>query len=161
MAMPPAVPAAGDAAAAVGPDVLAAALGASAHGVALLDEQGRCVHVNPAGCALLGALAEQGALPDTVLMDLVMPEPDGVATTALIKKAYPAVDVVVVTSFGEAHRVHSALEAAPAGTCSRTRTSTRSSRRSARRIVGRCISTALSRGCSPGHSSHRGKEWPR
>ena len=55
MAMPPAVPAAGDAAAAVGPDVLAAALAASAHGVALLDEQGRCVHVNPAGCALLGA----------------------------------------------------------------------------------------------------------
>ena len=53
--MPPAVPAAGDAAAAVGPDVLAAALAASAHGVALLDEQGRCVHVNPAGCALLGA----------------------------------------------------------------------------------------------------------
>jgi signal transduction histidine kinase len=55
MAMVPAVPVAGDAAAAVGPDVLAAALAASAHGVALLDEQGRCVHVNPAGCALLGA----------------------------------------------------------------------------------------------------------
>ena len=44
-----------------------------------------------------------------------MPEPDGVATTALIKKAYPAVDVVVVTSFGEAHRVHSALEAGATG----------------------------------------------
>jgi DNA-binding NarL/FixJ family response regulator len=63
----------------------------------------------------LDALAEQGALPDTVLMDLVMPEPDGVATTALIKKAYPAVDVVVVTSFGEAHRVHAALEAGATG----------------------------------------------
>jgi DNA-binding NarL/FixJ family response regulator len=63
----------------------------------------------------LDALAEQGALPDTVLMDLVMPEPDGVATTALIKKAHPAVDVVVVTSFGEAHRVHGALEAGATG----------------------------------------------
>src|SRR6185312_9838927 len=63
----------------------------------------------------LDALAEEGALPDTVLMDLVMPEPDGVATTALIKKAYPAVDVVVVTSFGEAHRVHGALEAGATG----------------------------------------------
>ncbi len=63
----------------------------------------------------LDVLAEQGALPDTVLMDLVMPEPDGVATTALIKKAYPAVEVVVVTSFGEAHRVHSALEAGASG----------------------------------------------
>jgi PAS domain S-box-containing protein len=52
MARPPAVPAA---TAAVGPDVLAAALDAAADGVALLDEQGRYVHVNPAGCALLGA----------------------------------------------------------------------------------------------------------
>ena len=42
-------------AAAVGPDVLAAAVDASPDGVALLDEQGRCVYVNAAGCALLGA----------------------------------------------------------------------------------------------------------
>jgi DNA-binding NarL/FixJ family response regulator len=63
----------------------------------------------------LDALAARDALPDVVLMDLVMPEPDGVATTALIKKAHPAVDVVVVTSFGEAHRVHSALEAGATG----------------------------------------------
>ena len=65
--------------------------------------------------AALDALAGRGALPDVVLMDLVMPEPDGVATTALVKKAYPAVDVVVVTSFGEAHRVHAALEAGATG----------------------------------------------
>jgi DNA-binding NarL/FixJ family response regulator len=60
------------------------------------------------------AAAERQA-PDVVLMDLVMPEPDGVATTALIKKSFPAVDVVVVTSFGEAHRVHGALEAGATG----------------------------------------------
>ncbi len=95
----------------------------------------------------LDALAEQGALPDTVLMDLVMPEPDGVATTALIKKAYPAVDVVVVTSFGEAHRVHGALEAGATGTCSKMRTSTRSSRRSGPHTVARCISTPPWPGC--------------
>lgn len=63
----------------------------------------------------LDALAGRGELPDVVLMDLVMPELDGVATTALIKKAHPAVDVVVVTSFGEAHRVHGALEAGATG----------------------------------------------
>ena len=63
----------------------------------------------------LETLAERDALPDVVLMDLVMPEPDGVATTALVKKAFPAVDVVVVTSFGEAHRVHGALEAGASG----------------------------------------------
>jgi len=44
-----------DVASAVGPDVLAAAVDASPDGVALLDEQGRCVYVNAAGCALLGA----------------------------------------------------------------------------------------------------------
>jgi PAS domain S-box-containing protein len=55
MALPPARPASlGDATAVVGLEVLAAALDACADGVALVDEQGRCVHVNPAGCALLG-----------------------------------------------------------------------------------------------------------
>jgi DNA-binding NarL/FixJ family response regulator len=63
----------------------------------------------------LDALAARGALPDVVLMDLVMRGMDGVAATALMKKAYPDVDVVVVTSFGEAHRVHGALEAGAAG----------------------------------------------
>jgi DNA-binding NarL/FixJ family response regulator len=63
----------------------------------------------------LDALAAQGALPDVVLMDLVLPGLDGTASTALIKKAYPEVSVVVVTSFGEAHRVHGALEAGATG----------------------------------------------
>jgi DNA-binding NarL/FixJ family response regulator len=63
----------------------------------------------------LDALAARGALPDVVLMDLVMPEPDGITTTAAVKQTYPGVEVVVVTSFGEAHRVHSALEAGATG----------------------------------------------
>jgi DNA-binding NarL/FixJ family response regulator len=63
----------------------------------------------------LDALAAQGALPDVVLMDLVLPGLDGSASTALIKKAYPEVNVVVVTSFGEARRVHGALEAGATG----------------------------------------------
>jgi PAS domain S-box-containing protein len=64
MAMPPAVRATTDAGAAVGADLLAAALAASPDGVALLDEQGRYVYVNAAGCALLGApLAELTGRP--------------------------------------------------------------------------------------------------
>jgi DNA-binding NarL/FixJ family response regulator len=63
----------------------------------------------------LDALAARDALPDVVLMDLVMPEPDGITTTAAVKQTYPGVEVVVVTSFGEAHRVHSALEAGATG----------------------------------------------
>ena len=63
----------------------------------------------------LEELAAQDALPDVVLMDLVMHGMDGVAATALVKKSWPQVDVVVVTSFGEAHRVHGALEAGATG----------------------------------------------
>jgi PAS domain S-box-containing protein len=54
MAVPPTARRAADPAGVVGPDILAAALAASPDGVALLDEQGRCLHVNAAGCALLG-----------------------------------------------------------------------------------------------------------
>jgi DNA-binding NarL/FixJ family response regulator len=63
----------------------------------------------------LDALAAGDELPDVVLMDLVMPGLDGVTATALIKEAHSDVDVVVVTSFGEAHRVHGALEAGATG----------------------------------------------
>ena len=63
----------------------------------------------------LDALAAVDALPDVVLMDLVMPGPDGAASTEMIKKAHPGVAVVVVTSFGDARRVHAALEAGATG----------------------------------------------
>ena len=64
----------------------------------------------------LEALAARDALPDVVLMDLVMGGGlDGIATTALVKRSWPQIDVVVVTSFGEAHRVHGALEAGATG----------------------------------------------
>jgi signal transduction histidine kinase len=55
MAMLPAPASPGGAATTAGPDVVAAALEAAADGVALLDEQGRCLFVNPAACDLLGA----------------------------------------------------------------------------------------------------------
>ncbi|RFU21683.1 DNA-binding response regulator [Geodermatophilus marinus] len=54
-------------------------------------------------------------LPDVVLMDLQMPRVDGVAATAAITRAHPSVRVVVLTSFGEAERVHAALAAGAAG----------------------------------------------
>jgi PAS domain S-box-containing protein len=43
---------------AVGPDVLAAALDASAEATILLDAQGCCIYVNPAACAVLGTSAD-------------------------------------------------------------------------------------------------------
>jgi DNA-binding NarL/FixJ family response regulator len=63
----------------------------------------------------LESLAERRRLPDVVLMDLVMRDLDGVATTEAIRARHPSVAVVAVTGFGEAHRVHAALSAGAAG----------------------------------------------
>jgi len=63
----------------------------------------------------LAVLAASDDLPDVVLMDLVMPRLDGLAATTAIKQRYPGVEVVALTSFGEAGRVHVALAAGAAG----------------------------------------------
>ncbi|GAA2352987.1 response regulator transcription factor [Saccharopolyspora halophila] len=54
-------------------------------------------------------------LPQVVLMDLQMPRLDGIAATKAIVGSYPEVKIVVLTSFGEAERVHAALSAGAAG----------------------------------------------
>jgi len=54
-------------------------------------------------------------LPDVVLMDLRMPRMDGTEATERITEGYPGVHVVVLTSFGEVERVHTALAAGAAG----------------------------------------------
>jgi DNA-binding NarL/FixJ family response regulator len=69
----------------------------------------------PTALERLDELAAHRRLPDVVLMDLVLPGPDGTATTETIKRRHPSVDVVVVTSFGDARRVHAALEAGATG----------------------------------------------
>jgi DNA-binding NarL/FixJ family response regulator len=62
--------------------------------------------------AIEAAAAHQ---PDVVLMDLQMPEMDGVTATAEIVRRHPAVKVVILTSFGETERVHAALERGASG----------------------------------------------
>ena len=76
-------------------------LGEAADGRAALDE--------------MAVLAAHQNLPDVVLMDLLMPRLDGVAATTAIKGLYPSVEVVALTSFSEAERVHLALVAGAAG----------------------------------------------
>ena len=49
--------------------------------------------------------------PDVVLMDLVMPEMDGVTATRIIRERWPQVQVIALTSFQEQELVLDALEA--------------------------------------------------
>lgn len=53
--------------------------------------------------------------PDVVLMDLYMPEMDGVEAAACIKKEYPNVKVIVLTSFSDQAHVLPALRAGASG----------------------------------------------
>lgn len=63
----------------------------------------------------IGALAAAGAEPAVVLMDLVLPGLDGVATTAALLRSHPRIRVLVLTSFGGQQRVQMAMAAGVAG----------------------------------------------
>ncbi len=63
----------------------------------------------------LATLEPEGALPEVVLMDMVMPVLDGVSAIREIKMRWPAVEVVAMTSFVEEAMVRDALEAGAAG----------------------------------------------
>ena len=58
--------------------------------------------------------------PDVVVMDLRMPEMDGVEATAELRQRLPSARILVLTSFGEADDVAHALEAGAAGAITKT-----------------------------------------
>jgi NarL family two-component system response regulator LiaR len=53
--------------------------------------------------------------PDVVLMDMVMPEMDGVTATRAIRQQYPKVQVIALTSFKDKGLVQDALQAGAIG----------------------------------------------
>lgn len=62
------------------------------------------------------AVARAGILkPDVILMDLMMPIMDGVAATSAIKKKYPEIQIIVLTSFQEDELVRNAMKAGAVG----------------------------------------------
>jgi DNA-binding NarL/FixJ family response regulator len=49
------------------------------------------------GEELLKLLASKTKLPDVILLDLKMPVMDGITAQAMIKKLYPAINVIIIT----------------------------------------------------------------
>jgi two-component system, NarL family, response regulator LiaR len=53
--------------------------------------------------------------PDVVLMDLVMPEVDGISATRTIHQRFPQIRIIALTSFGEEEMVRAELQAGAIG----------------------------------------------
>jgi NarL family two-component system response regulator LiaR len=53
--------------------------------------------------------------PDVVLMDMMMPNMNGVETTKAIREQYPDIQVLVLTSFHNGNLVHDAMQAGAVG----------------------------------------------
>jgi two-component system, NarL family, response regulator LiaR len=78
---------------------------------ALLEAEGGFEVIGEAGSGGEAVLLAADLAPDVVLMDLVMPEMDGVAATRLVKQESPRSQVIVLTSYHEDEHIYPAIRA--------------------------------------------------
>ncbi len=82
------------------------------HGIrALLEAEGDFVVVGEVGSGAEAVFLAADLAPDVVLMDLVMPEMDGVEATRLLKQRSPRSQVIVLTSYHEDEHIFPAIRA--------------------------------------------------
>lgn len=81
----------------------------------VLDAQADITMVGTAsnGCEAIELVRKEK--PDVVLMDIRMPEVDGVECTRLIKAAYPQIKVIILTTFDDDEYVFGALRYGASG----------------------------------------------
>jgi NarL family two-component system response regulator LiaR len=81
----------------------------------LLDEEADIEVIGEASNGKEAVLRAEKLQPQVILMDLVMPEMDGIAATQAIRQKLPNCQVLVLTSFAEDQRVPDAIQAGAIG----------------------------------------------
>jgi DNA-binding NarL/FixJ family response regulator len=67
------------------------------------------------GFGALAWLRSAEALPDVILMDIRMPEMDGVAATLAIRQSFPTIKILILTTFDDTEYVTQAIQNGASG----------------------------------------------
>jgi DNA-binding NarL/FixJ family response regulator len=81
----------------------------------MLESEGDIDVVGEASDGVDGFATVEGMLPDVVLIDVIMPNKDGIEATREIKNSYPNIGVVVLSGHDEQQFIFDALKAGASG----------------------------------------------
>lgn len=77
------------------------------------DRQLKCIGDVANGSQLLALFKDQ--IPDVILLDLKMPEMDGITVTQALQQLYPGIKILMLTSFDDEHIIMHLLELGVSG----------------------------------------------